>query len=138
MDRSEYFHEPDALVTAVLLCDIEAARELISKGADINAKDDMGTSALIMSIEEDWYGTEWIELLLKSGANANQPDDDGDTPLDIAKYKGREDIVAVLLDHGGKGKVGPSAKEIRDDQVHDAFQNANAVKKLVSEMKKKL
>ena len=81
MDRSEYFEEPDALVTAVLLCDFEAAQLLVKKGAYVNAKDEMGNTPLIMAIEEDWAGTHWVEFLLKNGADVNQPDDDGDSPL---------------------------------------------------------
>ena len=137
MELSEYFNEPDALVTAVLLCDFEAAKLLIKKGADINAKDEMGNTPLIMAIEEDWAGTHWVELLLKKGADVNQPDDDGDSPLDVAKYRKREDIISVLLSCGATAKDGPSEKEIRDDQIYDAFESANAVKRLLHEIKSK-
>ena len=137
MDRSEYFDEPDALVTAVLFSDFEAAQLLVAKGVDINAKNEMGDTALIMAIEEDWVGTRWIEFLLENGANVNLTDTEGDTPLDIAKYQKREDICTILLGHGAIGKDEPSAKEVRDDQVYDAFQHANAVKNLNSLINKK-
>jgi ankyrin repeat protein len=137
MDRSEYFDEPDALVTAVLLCDFEAAVSLVEQGVDVNAKDKMGNTALIIAIEEDWAGTHWVEFLLKNGADVNQPDDDGDSPLDVAKYRKRRDIASVLVRYGGIGREGPSRKEMRDDQIYDAFESANAVKRLISEIERK-
>ena len=137
MNRSEYFDEPDALVTAVLFSDFEAAQLLVAKGIDINAKNEMGDTALIMAIEEDWVGTRWIEFLLENGANVNLTDTEGDTPLDIAKYQKREDICTILLGYGAIGKDEPSANEVRDDQVYDAFQHANAVKNLNSLINKK-
>ena len=137
MDRSEYFDEPDALVTAVQECDFEAAKLLVKKGVDVNAKDEMGRTPLITAIEEDWAGTHWVELLLENGADVNQADEDGDSPLDIAKYGSREDIASVLLRFGGIGKEGPSAKEILDDKIYGAFESANALKMLTSEIEKK-
>ena len=137
MELQEYMNEPDALVIAVLLCDFEAAKLLIKKGANINAKDEMGNTPLIMAIEEGWAGTHWVELLLENGADVNLPDDDGDSPLDLAKYRNREDIVAVFLGYGATAKEVPSEKEIRDDLICDGFESANAVKRLMSEITKK-
>lgn len=135
--RTDYFDEKDAIVTAVLLCDFDAAELLVKRGSDINAQDDMGRTAVITAIEEDWAGTTWVEFLIENGADVNILDCDGDSALDIAKYRGRTDIVELLIANGAKGKDGASAKELRDDSIYAAFEQADAIKRLVSEIEKK-
>lgn len=135
--RTDYFAEKDAIVTAVLLGDFEAAELLVKRGIDMNAQDDIGRTAVIMAIEEDWAGTAWVEFLIETGADLNIFDCDGDSALDIAKYRKRADIVELLLANGAKGKDGPSEKELRDDSIYAAFEQADVVKRLVSEIEKK-
>lgn len=135
--RTDYFDEKDAIVTAVLFGDFESAEMLVKRGADINAQDEVGRTAIIMAIEEDWAGTHWVEFLITNGADVNILDNDGDSALDIANYHDRKDIAEVLLAHGAKGKDGPSAKKLRDDSVYEAFEHADAVKRLVAEIEKK-
>ena len=135
--RTEYFDEKDAIVTAVLLGDFEAAELLVKRGADINAQDDIGRTAVMMAIEEDWAGTAWVEFLIEHKADVNLLDNDGDSALDLAKHHRRNDIVDLLLANGAKGKDGPSAKELRDDSIYAAFEQADAVKRLISEIEKK-
>lgn len=136
-DRTDYFEEKDAIVTAVLIGDFSAAELLVNRGVDINAQDDIGRTAVMMATEEDWAGTAWIEYLIENGADVYILDNDGDSALDIAKYRRRNDIVELLLANGAKGKDGPSAKELRDDTIYSAFEHADAVKRLVSEIEKK-
>ncbi len=136
-ERTDYFDEKDAIVTAVLLGDFSATEFLVKRGADINAQDEIGRTAVIMAIEEDWAGTAWVEYLLENGADIHILDKDGDSALDIAKYRRRTDIVEFLLAHGAKGKDGPSSKELCDDSIYAAFDQANAVKRLASEIEKK-
>ena len=135
--RTEYFEEADAIVTAVLLGDFDAAELLVKRGVNINAQDEIGRTAIVMAIEEDWAGTAWVEFLIENGANVNALDNDGDSALDIAKYRQRNDIVELLLENGAKGKDGASAKELRDDSIYAAFEQADAVKRLVAEIEKK-
>ena len=136
-ERTDYFEEKDAIVTAVLLGDFAAAELLVNRGIDINAQDDIGRTAVIMAIEEDWSGTAWVEFLIENGADVNIFDCDGDSALDIAKFRKRTDIVDLLLANGAKGKDGPSAKELRDDSIYSAFEQADVVKRLVSEIEKR-
>ena len=46
--------------------------------------------------------TNTIELLIAVGQNVNAKNKDGETPLDIAVYKGLTKTTNILRKHGGK------------------------------------
>jgi ankyrin repeat protein len=73
---------------------------LLSKGVQVNAKDDQGNTAL------RWLAlagnTTTVKLLLEHGADANTSDNNGRSPLMWAAIKDRPDTVRVLLAHGAK------------------------------------
>ena len=79
---------------------------LIAKGADVNAKDNEGTTPLHTAITLDSKDSKEIaELLLAKGADINAKDNDGYTPLHRAAamgYTGKEEMVELLKLHGGK------------------------------------
>ncbi len=78
---------------------IETVRLLISGGADINAQDDFGCTALHDAVFYDL--PDIVKLLLESGANPNIRDkESGSTPLDKAISDGYADIVELLLLYG--------------------------------------
>lgn len=132
LDRSEYFEKPDALLTAALVGDFEAGKILLERGADPNQQDDLGQTALMIAIQEGWGGSFWAELLVKFGANINLLDTDGDSALDLAIFHRQEETAQFLRDRGAIGKAGPSAKQLRDDEIYQAFADADAVKRLIS------
>jgi len=75
----------------------EAVRFLIRRGADVNAREQFGQTALS---EAAFYGNiAVIKELLKSGADVNTVGDDG-TALDVAA-KTNNAVVADLLKHYG-------------------------------------
>ena len=84
-----------------------------------------------------------VSMILDRGADPNALDNDGDSPLEVARYcpyhriDRHTDIVDALLDRGAKGKDGPSQKELTDDAIYDAFDHANAVKRLAAIINKK-
>jgi len=43
---------------------------------------------------------ETIELLFSRGAGVNEKNKDGDTPLQWATWRGRPDLVSLLISHG--------------------------------------
>ncbi len=70
----------------------------LEKGADINAANDDGYTALIMLV-----GTrqdELAQLFLKKGADPNKADANGVSPLMYAALHGRKDMAASLLEYG--------------------------------------
>ena len=59
--------------------DTAAARALINAGANVNAQDDDGMTALMWTAF--WGHTDAVRLLLNAGANANMQDNRGETAL---------------------------------------------------------
>ena len=89
--NSEESSDFNPLRGAVMAENREAVELLISKGADINAKDSRGYTALMIASQADI-----VKLLIEKGADINEKDKDGRTALDMAKEKGRTDIVQIL------------------------------------------
>ena len=71
---------------------------LVAKGANVNG--DGGTTPLHKSASTGQK--EIVELLLANGANVNVTIAFGDTPLDWAVRNKKEDVAAILRNHGGK------------------------------------
>ena len=60
-----------------------------------------------MSLHElaRWGWVERVRKLLRAGANVNEVDKDGDTPLHKASSKGQVDVVRVLVEAGADASV---------------------------------
>src|SRR5262249_54551956 len=91
------------LMYAILYGDADVVGRLLEAGADPNARNDVGATALIWAVDD----VEKSRLLLKSGADANARSDDGRTPLLSATMRvGSADVVQLLLDHGANPSIG--------------------------------
>ena len=137
MQPFDYSKELAPVATAVLLERIDDLQRLVKEGADINAQDELGRSALIMAMDQDYANPEWLEFLIASGINVNLQNKDGDTALDLARYNSNQEAIDLLLKHNAVGKDGPSAKAIQWDQIYDAFDSADAIKSADRESKKR-
>ncbi len=90
-----------ALMDAVWQENEEMVRNLIDGGADVDAKDNDGRTALIYATEKGGYRrNEIIQLLLDRGADINAKDKDGRTALMEAVWQENEEIVQLLLNSG--------------------------------------
>ncbi len=138
MDPFDYSKEQAPVVTAVLLERMNDLEQLVKDGADINAQDECGRSALIMALDQDLANIEWIEFLIANGIDLNLQDNNGDTALDLARYNSNQEAIDLLNKHNAVGKSGPSAKEKQWDQIYDAFDRADAIKFADREAKKGL
>ena len=100
-----------ALIRAACLGKTEVVRQLLDRGADIEAKDKNGETALIRAA---WVGeTKVVRLLLDRGADIEAKDKDGETALIWAACLGEAEVVRLLLDRGAnieaKGRHGYTA-----------------------------
>ena len=84
---------------------LKAARMLIEHHADVNARNDNGQAPLHLLSrwelpQDEDERSNVAKQLLKRGANMDEKDKDDATPLHLASYYRRLEIVQVLLDHG--------------------------------------
>ena len=79
-----------------------AIEPLLSSGANIEAKDNVGWTPLIWA---SCYGyKDVVGLLLDKGANIEAKSNSGWTPLMYASYNGRKDVVELLKNMGLKNR----------------------------------
>jgi ankyrin repeat protein len=119
------------LAVAVRSGDVETARWLINRGADVNGRDEDGDLILMAAVR--FLNTDMVRLLEKHGAqtdnttrfmiaaflnradvvqtmlqnglNPNVKDRDGDTALSCAAQQGNVETVKVLLQYGTDPKT---------------------------------
>lgn len=93
----------NALYAAAITNDFEAAKLLMEHGADVNAKCDKMTTALLASIQAS--NTEIMTYLLEKGADVNaictgEENVMGGTPLIVSTFTLAAESSKILLDHG--------------------------------------
>ena len=90
---------PDISINqAVFDGNIEAVKQHLAAGTDVNAKDDNGWTPLHFAV---YYGhKEIVELLIAKGADVNAKDKNGWTPLHLAAENGRKQVAELLIAKG--------------------------------------
>ena len=88
--------------------DIEAVKQYLAAGADVDSKNVEGRTPLCRAVQ---YGKkDVIKLLIEEGADVNARMNFGDTALDYANVSGglgmsyevQKEVVELLRKHGGK------------------------------------
>ena len=94
---------PDVdLITAAAEGNLDAVKQHIAAGTDLNQKDPnpSGAKATALGIAAALGHTEIAIALIEGGANVDQSDKDGSTPLHSAAFLCYPEIVQALLDKG--------------------------------------
>ncbi|XP_063924886.1 uncharacterized protein LOC135138796 isoform X2 [Zophobas morio] len=94
-------------------CDKEHLDQLLNEfDADVNAKNDKGTTALHLACERNSFlppgitteikgdHRDIVEFLIKKGADVNATDQNGMTPLQIARKNNDVDVINALVQNG--------------------------------------
>lgn len=86
------------LLEAACNGDNTAIETLLKEGADINAKDNDGNTALILAASRCHYET--VQLLTKAGCDVNAKNNDGNNAIDLA-HEGIYIMTAQVLKYKG-------------------------------------
>src|SRR5262249_888815 len=103
-----------ALLQTASFGDLRATRLMLDRGADVNAVDPLGRTALMYAATSDSLPLDVVKLLIERGANVNarsqhaQSGDTGQTALDLAKAHGETPIVALLTKSGATSTGRPT------------------------------
>jgi len=77
---------------------IEAVKQHLAAGTDVNAKDEDGVTPLHMAANRGHK--EVVELLIANGADVNAKGMTGWTPLHYAAVSGRKEVAELLITGG--------------------------------------
>ena len=80
--------------------ELEAAQCLLARGADINARDDVGWTPLYCAVRTKEI--QAVRLLLEHGADVNARDNFGDTPSLLGSALSCPEIVELLSEYGAE------------------------------------
>jgi ankyrin repeat protein len=92
-----------ALIAAARAGYADVVRELIAAGAPVNYVSSLGWTALMEAVifgAEDGRTAATVEALLQAGAKARFRDWQGTTPLRVARLRGDDAVVALLISAG--------------------------------------
>jgi ankyrin repeat protein len=124
------------LLSAIDGRDATAVRDLLAKGADANAQDQAGRTALMhATLQGD---TDTMQTLIAAGADSNAEANLGETALVLAAISFSERTLPVLIGHGGDVNAQDSnSKSVLmwavDPQFHrGATSNPDVVRSLLA------
>ena len=88
----------ESILAAASAGHVEAIKKHLAAGADVNAKDDIGSTSLHWAV---YYNHKEIaELLIEKGAGMNEKNNTGATPLHFAIQKDDNEYAELLIEKG--------------------------------------
>ena len=112
--------------TAVVTGNLEAIRQHIAAGSNINEKDPFGGSSPLISAAV--FGkTEIARVLIEAGADINFQNNEGSTALHSAAFFCRPEIVKMLLAKGADKAIKNKYNATAYESIAPPFQDAKPV-----------
>ena len=118
-----------ALVEAARTQDLSRVRALLNGKADVNARSEDGSTALLWAAH--WNDVATAGLLISARADANIANDFGMTPLSRACTNGSAEVVDLLLNAGANPNT-PIATGVTPIMTCASSGNADAVRRLIA------
>jgi cytohesin len=129
-EPSQLSEKDSGLINSARIGDIRAVKKYLANGANINARNELGETSLHAAAFNNRINI--IQLLLDNGAEINSEDNNGYTPMDMA----RGEVSLLLGKHGGKenyrtetitkaAKAEPTAAEAPKISIHEAAKEGN-------------
>ena len=120
---------PDALHQAAKAGNLKGLEAALAAGADVNARDDKGWTALMYLVDKGYVLL--VEPLLQAKADSNVRAPDGATALFMAVAHGHEEIIPLLMQAGAdptvkgpKGKTAVDVAQARYGDLTTAIKNS--------------
>jgi len=112
--------------TAVLTENLDALKQHIAAGTDLNTKDPFGGSSPLITATV--FGkTAMAKVLIEAGADLNFQNNDGSTALHTAAFFCRPEIVQMLLDKGADKTIRNNYNVTASESVATPFSEAKNV-----------
>ncbi|MHC4072283.1 MAG: ankyrin repeat domain-containing protein, partial [Planctomycetota bacterium] len=120
--------------------DLDRVKSLVSGGADVNVKNRMGMTPLVVAAMND--RTAVCEFLVANGADLNAKDGRSQTALYFAVDKGNKELVEMLVKKGadvnittGRGENAFSlAKKNQNTEIVDLLAKNGATDPVISDV----
>jgi ankyrin repeat protein len=127
-----------ALQQVAILDNPALVKTLLRSGADVNAADPLGRTALMYAAISDALPVEQMKILIENGADVNAKSrhlnsgDTGLTALDLAGLHGITPVADTLVKHGASGTVAarpqkPGAIAVRNTGIRSAVSASLAL-----------
>ena len=117
---SAYQLNERALLEAAVDGNIEAVKQHLAAGTDVNAMEEAFTLAA------EYGHKEIVELLIAKGADVNAKDEDLWTPLHFATGAGRKEVAELLIDKGAdvnaRNNVGASPLALANGETAELLR----------------
>lgn len=95
---SNLYSQSMSLHAAALQGNLEAIKQNIEAGVDLDKKDQFGSTPLIVAIT---FGkTSAAKTLIEAGANLNITNNEESTPLHLSAFFGNEELAKLLIENG--------------------------------------
>lgn len=122
-----YMKSINALMIKAATGDVQTVRDLIDKGADVDAKEENGFTALMLA---SWHGySQIVQCLIGEGADVNIKTNEGLTALLSALEQSRYDIVKILVASGAD--VNAKGMDDRTPLMGEAYRGNYFIVKLL-------